>query len=228
MLIAEDDLVELIKAKKNCAHFKLIVKEKGDDNESEGSDSGSVIEESSTKHSMTTAKLKQFISSDVGTKVLLKLDPLEPAVRRGIIECSVKYLLRECRQSNIKIKTPKRALARMICEIFSALKPEEDMVLKWVNDKVKDKYRNAMLQTSKIGLAKRSTCDVDDDVDVVEIDLVQTQLEYLETRLDAQDIPKIEKALLDTLDTRMIKYASDNVNIFDTYKFFSKSLDLVD
>lgn len=226
VLIAEEDLVALIKAKKSCAHFKLIVKERGGEEDSDESDYDPAVEEGEAIHGKCTLsgpKFRDYISADVQTKFLLKQDPLEPSVRKSIIDCALKYLFKECGQ--VPNRYQREVLAKVICEVFRAYKTDEELVLQWVLQKYKN-VRSKLLHISRNNstASKRSAEYLED---AVQMDVLESKLEFLETRLDADDIPGIERALQLTLKHRIEKYGNGDFSVFDTYKFFSKSLDLV-
>lgn len=225
-LISESDLIALIKAKKACGHFKVVVKEKPGLEESEDSDSvGSGTDEPIHRGVMSAAKFKEFISADVQTKIVLQADPTEPTVRRTIIDCAVKYLFQECGLH--PSMSQRELLTKVICEIFRPFKSDEELVMKWILEKIKN-VRSKL----KHGAARSTACNRWDRKRLAEdsshqSDLISEQMEFLETLLDLDDIPKIEKALKQTLKYRLGKYGNSNFSVFHTYKFFSKSLDLV-
>ncbi|KAL5278046.1 hypothetical protein ACFFRR_002970 [Megaselia abdita] len=216
-LISENDLIPLIKAKKSCGHFKLTVKDRFGHQEHDDSDSNFEEEPvcKKAKGVLSVVKFKNFVNTDVASKMLLEGDPTEPSVRRILIDCAVKYLFQEC--GTLPTMNERESLANIVCEVYKALKPEEELVLKWILEKIKN------VRSKIAGTGSRKRRRSSDGMNLH----IEKQMDFLESCVNIEDIPKIENALKDTLKYRINKYSNSDFSVFNTYKFFSKSLDLI-
>lgn len=221
-LIIEKDLVPLIKAKKNCGHFKLNVKtnysESVEDNQSDSDFNDNPVYRNGE---LSAAKFKEFMSADVQTKLLLRDDPTEPSVRRSIIDVAVRYLFQEC--GTLPTANQRDAMMKVVCDVFKPLRSDEVLVMKWIQEKIKNvrwRMRQGNARNNSRLLGKRSYDEVEEKNTIIE-----DQIKYLEACTD--DAPKVENALRETLKYRMDQCGQSDFSVFNTYKFFSKSLDLV-
>lgn len=164
-------------------------------------------------------KFKEYISSDIQTRLLLLDNHKEPSVRKSIISCSVKFLFNEV--GLYPSLSQKRALIELVAEVFPGLKNEKENIKRWVGEKIKNfRKRTKQVENNYFQSLDRERILTGEMGS-------QEGIGYLESCTEIDDIPRIKKALQSTLTHRLEQYANIEFNVFHTYKFFGKSLNLV-
>lgn len=185
--------------------------EESDGDQNESSFSGIVV--------LNATKFKDYVSSDLQTRLLLLDNHKEPSVRKNIISCSVKFLFNEV--GLYPSLSQKRALIELIAEVFAGLKNEKENIKRWIGEKIKNfRKRTKQVENNYYQSLDRERILTGEMG-------AQEEIGFLENCSEIHDIPQIQKALQDTLTYRLEQYSNTEFNVFHTYKFFSKSLELV-
>lgn len=243
VIIDEADLIPLIKAKAGCGHFQINLKDKPVPIPTtftnptikleatpskvpptdvivldEGSTTDSLQEEAchSPQTIITSAKFTDYVNANQNTKRLLHSDHTEPSVRKGIINCACDFLAQECGQNaNLFFRNE---MVKVVVDVFNGLELQEQFVTKWLDLKLKNDRR-----------AKQAKLEVENQNQASKKRKIEyeNQIDYLKSCGMPVDFGKMKTALKTTLNTRLMEYAREDFSVFDTYKFFTKSTDLV-
>ncbi|KAL5278045.1 hypothetical protein ACFFRR_002969 [Megaselia abdita] len=168
---------------------------------------------------LNSNKFKDYINSDIHTRLLVLDKHTEPSVRKSIINCSVKFLFNEC--GLYPSLSQKRALIELIADAFPGLKHEKENIKRWVSEKIKNfRKRTKQVETTFIK-------NLDRERTLTAKTGIQEGIGFLESCTEIEDITQIQRALQDTLTYRLGQYSNPEFSVYQTYTFFRKSLDLI-
>lgn len=191
-----------------------------EDSSTDDDDASSFASSFSGVSYLSASKMRQYIKSGQHSSLLLiaENEHAEPSIRKKIIAACVQFLFDEC--GLYPSLAQKRTVIKLVSEVFLGLNDEEQ-VKRWFNDRIINvRKRNKQLETTYHESLDR--------VRILTGELrIEDQMKFLESCSEIDDIQKIQDALRDTLAHRIEQGGIVNFNVFNTYKFFSKSLDLV-
>ncbi|KAL5278041.1 hypothetical protein ACFFRR_002966 [Megaselia abdita] len=170
---------------------------------------------------LTLSKFKEYMNSDIKNRLVLleDTDHTEFSIRKKIIACAVQFMFKEV--GMYPSSSHKLDLIRIIMETFSGLRGDEDQLKRWIQDRIVNCRRRS----------KQIADSYNESLDRVRVLTgamsLEEQMKFLENCTAIDDIEKIQEVLKDTLGQRIEQNFIAEFSVFNTYKFFSQSLDLI-
>uniref|UniRef100_T1GQ96 Uncharacterized protein n=1 Tax=Megaselia scalaris TaxID=36166 RepID=T1GQ96_MEGSC len=117
-------------------------------------------------------------------------------------------------------------MVKIIMKLFHFLNLEQQAVCKMLNTRIKYARKNRFSNNSgdefQTPHKKSKNEDLKDTTPNIQEDIA-----FLEECNTAIDVPRIKSALERTLSHRMGQYTQENFSVINTYRFFTKSLNLI-
>lgn len=239
--IIEDDLVPLIKAKSGCGHFKLNIQDIDETpafteipiQEPKQEIIELEIEGDNEETEEEAAKFSNFIAENPETKRIFQINQkafLNPSpemisdITKQVIRAASDFLNKE--YGEFPTLGQRFKMVKIIMKLFHFLSLEQQAVCKMLNTRIKyarkNRFSNNYGDEFQTPHKKSKNEDLKDTTPNIQEDIA-----FLEECNTAIDVPRIKSALERTLSHRMGQYTQENFSVINTYRFFTKSLNLV-